>query len=168
MIRRLSLCLSTWVAVAAAVPAAAALPAGCREALDALQQEEAATVSRSPSQAEEEWRRAVRVRIEPLQRRAAIACLGGSTAAVPSTARHVVPPPVSVAPVGRPAPPRLPPTATLPAPALPRPTLPPMITACDDSGCLTSDGSRLPRAGAGLVGPRGLCSGMPGMPLQCP
>ena len=83
-------------------------------------------------------------------------------------ARQVVPPPVSVAPVGQPAPARMPPL--LPPPPVPPPRMaaPPMVTTCDATGCLTSDGARLPRAGAGLVGPRGLCSGVPGVPLQCP
>ena len=79
-------CLSVWMlagaaAAGTAAPAQPALPAGCRPALDALEQEEASLAGspRPPSQTDPEWRRAVRARIEPLQRRAAVACLGGAS-----------------------------------------------------------------------------------------
>jgi len=58
-----------------------------------------------------------------------------------------------------------PPTAGWPGPASPNPP-PPVLTACDASGCWHSNGRRLERAGPLLLGPDGPCTA-PAELLNC-
>jgi hypothetical protein len=135
--------------------------ADCRHALEALDAREAVTLDRHET---------ARARLEPLRRRAATACLGARLdGALPAAPRRLVQPPISVPPATIAAPIRLP----APAPVGPAgPTWkqlepPTTVTGCDASSCWASDGSRLQRAGANLIGPRGLCS-LQGTVLVCP
>jgi len=134
--------------------------AECRQALDALEAQEAAAL------AAQDRREAVK-QVQALRRRAARACLGGSGEPPPLTSRFVQPAPGVVPPSAQrpPAPPRAMPAAPPPMPAPQRP--PPVITACDAAGCWTSDGSRVDRQGPLLFGPHGLCT-LQGVTLHCP
>ncbi|WP_140632097.1 hypothetical protein [Methylibium rhizosphaerae] len=164
-------CLAA-AAVAIACQAAFAQPddrahsAACRQALEALQAQEAAAAAASSPQGNPR-QQAARKRLPALQREAATACLGGGRAerrSPPAGAR--VSPPVSVAPVTVMPPPALP-QGGPPAPALTMPAPPLTVTACDAAGCLASDGTRLQWAGPNLLGPRGMCT-VQGSLLQCP
>jgi hypothetical protein len=147
--------------------------ADCHRALDVLQaQEEAAAAALPPPGGQPAGRKRLGANapLETVRRRAAGACLGArADAPVPPLPQHLAQPAIVVAPVAMPRPlPPLPPSAAA-AVALPRRVGPPTtVTACDAVACWASDGSRLPRTGAGLIGPRGLCSGVPGALLQCP
>ncbi len=127
--------------------------ADCRRALEAMQAEEERAMSASAPAA----------RLATRRRDAARACLGAAPAPQPPRASVRAPvrvdsPAASTVGVPRPAP--------LPAPAsLPRAPL--VVTACDATGCWASDGSRLQRLGADLVGPRGPCT-VQGAVLNCP
>ena len=139
---------------------------GCLRALDALQAQEAAAAAGDRPEARERPR--TLVGLLRARRQAALACLG-SRADAPAGRPTPAQEPVVVAPVRDLAPLLLPPGPALPQAASPRGPQPfPMVTTCDAVACWTSDGSRLPRTGAGLVGPRGPCTGVPGTPLQCP
>lgn len=142
--------------------------ADCRKALDALQTQEdaAAALPRSGSQIEGHEHRNV-AGLKTARHRAAIACLGGRADSPPPSGRFAQPPitvvPITIAPPA--ASPQVPagPVLTLPKKVEP----PTMVTVCDPLGCWASDGSRLPRVGPNLLGPRGLCSGQ-GVLLHCP
>lgn len=135
----------------------------CTQALAALDAQEAQLPASGASPALLE-------RHAALRREAARACLGGTgTSPPPQSAR----PPVVVPPAGVP---QLPPAPPLPAPRVPAPrpmpppsagAAPPLVTSCDAGGCWTSTGQYLQRAGAGLFGPRGLCS-VHGRTVNCP
>jgi hypothetical protein len=56
---------------------------------------------------------------------------------------------------------------TVVVPAVPRAPPPLSVTSCDALGCWANDGTRLQRAGPGLLGPRGYCS-TAGAALSCP
>lgn len=153
----------TLLLLAAAAGAAAAQPLPttprCAQALEALRADEArlpaSSATASPALA----------RHTALRRDAARACLGGGGSNVPPQhARE----PLAVPPVGLPRPPAAPPVQPV-RPPLPAPNAgaPLVITACDAAGCWTSDGNYLQRAGAGLFGPRGLCSVL-GSTVTCP
>ena len=139
--------------------------AECRRALDILQAQENAMIVPHP---------AANPRSAPLpgspldavRRNAARTCLGGNGDAPPP--KTIALPPIVVSPiiVSRPAPPR--PIAAAPAPSPRRAEPPVFISTCDAGGCWASDGTRLIRAGANLVGPHGLCSGTAGTLLNCP
>lgn len=137
----------------------------CRQALDALQAHEARMPRQAPAAGTAS--REALARHATLRRQAARACLGGSgnTPPLPQSPRA----PVVVPPVGVPLPPAAP--AVLPPrpPARPEPATggPLTITRCDAAGCWTSDGAYMPRAGAQLFGPRGLCS-VQGSTVHCP
>lgn len=129
--------------------------AACRDALSRLQAEEGAGAASGAGR---------QARLEPVRRAAARACLGGDGEVPP-------PPRAAQAPVRVPA-------IVLPVPArhgaaspgAPPPAVqPPLrsITACDANGCWASDGTRLQRSPAGLLGPRGVCS-VQGSVLNCP
>jgi hypothetical protein len=142
--------------------------ADCRNALDALQTQEAAAAAspRSSSQIEGREGRSVPAGLKAVRHRAAIACLGGR-ADSPAPAGRLAQPPISVAPITY-APAAPPPRPAGPALALPKKVEPPtVVTACDSAGCWASDGSRLQRVGPNLLGPRGLCS-VQGALLHCP
>lgn len=151
--------------------------AACRAALDALQRLEgeaiaardahdAAGASAAAAAGASVPQRTVE-QVRALRRDAAKACLDGRGDPPPPTASTQ--PPVSIAPsrpdgrlpAYRPAP------AAAPAVTIPRPAAPVVITNCDANGCWASDGSRLSRFGAALVGPRGVCS-VQGALLNCP
>jgi hypothetical protein len=135
--------------------------AGCRHALEALEAQEAATLDR---------RETALARLEPLRRRAATACLGARIdGARPAAPPRAAQPPISVPPVTIAPPPRVPvPGAVGPAAPTWKELEPPTtVIGCDATTCWASDGSRLQRAGANLIGPRGLCS-LKGTVLVCP
>jgi hypothetical protein len=146
--------------------------ADCRRALDVLQAQEAAAAALPLSDGQPAGRKRLGANapLETARRRAAGACLGArADAPVPPLPQHLAQPAIAVAPVAMPRPLPPLPLPAAPAVALPRKVEPPTtVTACDAVACWASDGSRLPRTGAGLVGPRGLCSGVPGALLQCP
>lgn len=137
----------------------------CRKALDALQTQEAAAASAPPGSAQQ---RTTRAKLKTLQRQAARACLGSSRAgerlALPSRSAQ---PPISVPPVSPGALPGQLPAASPPPLALPTQAPLVTLTACDATGCLASDGTRLHWVGPNLLGPRGLCT-VHGVTLQCP
>ncbi|MBX3604787.1 MAG: hypothetical protein KF788_05935 [Piscinibacter sp.] len=145
-----------------AAPADPLAAPACTRAMAALEALEAQLPASSPAS------RAPLARHARLRRDAARACLGTRTdTAVPVRRAQ---PPVSVAPVRVPA--STPGTAapTLPErPAVAPPRLPgPLtVTGCDAGGCWTSDGAYLPRAGAQLFSPRGLCD-VRGTTVHCP
>jgi hypothetical protein len=145
----------------------AAPPAGdCARALQSLRADEDAAAQ--ARRAGESTHHAALQRLQAQRERAAQACLQGrADAPVPAPQRPAVPP-MSVPPLAYPAPvvPRPAPVPTLPVPPA-RAAAPTSITSCDALGCWASDGTRLQRAGPGLLGPRGFCSA-PGGLLSCP
>lgn len=165
------------IALIVLAAAAGVHSAPCRDALAALQARESEVLA-LPAPRRAEALPSLRV----LQRQAARACLGGED---PEPGRLAQPPvgappaaPLSlpaVPPLSTPAAPplRMPAVPPLRMPAAPPLTLPPargappLITACDATGCWASDGSRLQRFGPDLIGPRGLCTPVGAM-LQCP
>jgi len=143
--------------------------ADCRQALDALQAQEASAlvVPEEGQQAQAASRGEVLKRLEPLRRHAARACLGGRGHPPPPAQRFAQPgvtvPPVVIRPLALPPPLTVAPTLSLPTQVKP----PLTVTTCDATGCWASDGSRLQRLGPNLLGPRGLCT-VQGMVLSCP
>lgn len=145
------------------LPTAAAAQSGaladappCRRALAAYE---------AAASADANDRAAALARRETARREAAVACLGGPDSA--ASALRAAQPAARVDAI-KPAPllPRsMAPGTTLPP--SPRSTAPTTLTACDASGCWTSDGTRLQRSGPLLLGPRGVCSGS-GPFVQCP
>jgi hypothetical protein len=136
----------------------------CREAMAALEREEAAASAARASDAA--LSSPSRARIQAAQRTAAWACLRG-TGDPPPPPRSATPP-ISVPRPDMPAAPRS--NVPLPSTAPPGPISPPMpqtITACDAVGCWTNDGTRLQRAGPNLLGPRGYCT-TTGAIVTCP
>ena len=127
---------------------------GCSRALDALQAQETAAAALQPSEGPAHG--AALARLKSLRQEAAHACLGGSAAVL--VPQRLAQPPVTVPRVT--VTPRVPPVppAVAPPPAPPQGVVgPPVrVIACDATGCWASDGSRLLRAGPGLLGPRGL------------
>ncbi len=161
------LCLAFGLA-AGAVRAEVANPiesAGCRHALGILQAQEAVLIA--SRRASEAGPAAARLSIDGLRRNAARACLGGT--GDPPLPKQIALPPISVSPivVSRPAPPLpAPPVRATPPPRRVEPLV--FVSACDADGCWASDGTRWIRSGAHLIGPRGMCSGTQGTPLNCP
>lgn len=137
----------------------------CRKALDALDAREAAAArERSP---------ATRALLEVARRQAATACLRGADAPAASAPPRspaqagVVAVPSAAASAASSVATRMPITAPAPAPVV-RPAPPVTLGACDATGCWTSDGTRLQRAGPDLLlGPRGICT-VSGAVVQCP
>lgn len=129
----------------------------CRQAMAALQAREDLVASQAHRRPD--------AGLETLRRQAARACLGaGADAAAPAQRR--LQPPIAVAPVTGAAP--VLPRPTPASPPLPRPPAVPLtVTGCDAAGCWASDGSRLQRLGADLLGPGGLCR-VQGNLLHCP
>ena len=153
--------------VALGCAAASAQPRGgpqsveCRQALDALELQEARAAS-APH------RREALKQLDASRRQAARTCLGGSGDAPPPSAHFTqplrgVPAPTPMRPAATPAI-RLPPPVPLSPPPDPPPTI---VTGCDATGCWTNNGTRLQRLGPALMGPRGLCTGA-GPIVQCP
>lgn len=132
----------------------------CREALQALQLAEAQGASAPRGQGDD-------LRLQPARERASRACLGGPAGARPTPMTQS---PLAVPPVSRPSSvpaPRLPPMASPPPPPVVTTPAPVTILACDTTGCIASDGSRLNKVGPTLVGPRGACT-LEGAVLRCP
>jgi hypothetical protein len=134
----------------------------CRQALDALQEQENKATAEGGRQQPGSLKQ-----LEPFRRDAARACLGGRGDPEPLSSRFAQPPnAVSPAPVRTPAQPS--PRAIVPPPPVTQPAPPPLVvTGCDATGCWASDGSRLPRVGPDLLSPRGLCT-VHGAVLRCP
>ena len=131
----------------------------CSDALARLQAQEEQLGRASPIDD------ATRARWQGLRRTAARQCLGGDGSLM-SPSQHTLRSPIAVAPIAA-APRSVTPVAT-PAPPALAPNAPPLtLSSCDATGCFASDGSRLTRTGAGLIGPRGLCT-VQGNFLQCP
>lgn len=144
--------------------------APCRTALAALQAQEAAAAAAAPArepEADEAAHHAAMARLNAARDLAARACLQGRADQPARPGRLGTPPlsvpPLAVTPQTAPLPP---PPAGIPVP-LPRTAPPVSITTCDALGCWASDGTRLPRAGPNLIGPRGFCTA-PGGVLHCP
>jgi hypothetical protein len=139
--------------------------AGCRQALEILQAQEA--VLMASRRASEAGPAPARLAVDRLRRNAARACLGGT--GEPPPPKQIASPPISVSPIVVPRPaPRVsaPSVQATPPPRRIEPQV--FVSACDAGGCWASDGTRLIRSGAHLIGPRGMCSGTQGTPLNCP
>lgn len=138
----------------------------CRQALAALQEQEAAAAPVANVRPPAREARALDPKLDAARRRAARSCL--ASRADPPVAGRLAQPPIAVPPVGSVRPP-LPPAS--PGVALPArlPGPPPLvsITSCDAGGCWASDGSRLNRVGPTLWGSHGACS-VQGSVVQCP
>jgi len=137
----------------------------CRRAMDALQAQEAKALADRPASGAA-TSRDISSQLETTRRQAARACLGSDA---PAMSLHVGPPPAP-APSVTPRPPARPPAPIAPPVRLPDASKPPsVVTACDATGCWTSDGSRLQRLGPGpgLLGPRGPCV-VAGLEVRCP
>jgi hypothetical protein len=136
----------------------------CRKAIDALDAREAAAARDRSA--------AARASFEAARKQAAIACLGGADAAASVPRRPTAQPPVvgvpsAAASAAATTATRVPVPVPTPAPVA-RPTPPVTLGACDATGCWTSDGTRLQRAGPDmLLGPRGICT-VSGAVVQCP
>jgi hypothetical protein len=109
-----------------------------------------------------------RDRLAAARERAALACFGVRPAPPPEG--RFVPPPVAVEGIQLRSTPALqagpatPPAAPPPPLAIPRP---PVVTACDASGCWDSNGTRYNQQGPVLLGPKGVCTLQAGA-LNCP
>ena len=161
------------VTASVAQPAEPAQAAACQHALDELKAVEDATAAARKSRAQANPQDSGLLKeLEARRKAAARSCLGGPVDSLPPPPRQTARSPLSTSP-GTAAPEfkaPLPPAASPPLPAPPpgAPRAPPVvITACDASGCLASDGTRLQRAGPNLLGPRGLCA-VHGTLLSCP
>lgn len=133
----------------------------CTRALEALRAHEAELPASGAAP------RAVLDRHAALKKQAARACLGGRGDAPPPP--RSLRAPVVVPPAGVQVPPPAPAVQpSRPSALPPRQTGAPLIvTRCEAAGCWTSDGAYMPRAGAHLFGPRGLCS-VQGNTVHCP
>jgi hypothetical protein len=156
---------------AAAAPAAdpASAPA-CRSALEALQRREDAALAapgRAATATDHEGP-AAGPELLALQHAAATACLGGADSRL---AQRLAIPPVGMTPItvgpARPTRPATGAPAATESPPVRQAAPLATLTACDATGCWASDGTRLQRAGATLLGPRGVCSRAGGV-LHCP
>ena len=160
---------------AGAAPAQVGNPmqsADCRRALESLQAQEAVVIASrhadgAGKEADDHRPPSSGSPLDELRRHAARACLGGT--GDPPPPKQIALPPIVVSPIviSRPVLPL--PKIAAPAAAAPQRIEPPvLISTCDAGGCWASDGTRLNRVGSNLMGPRGLCNGLPGMPLTCP
>ena len=138
----------------------------CRRAVDALGAREAAAARDRSA--------AARAAVHGARKQAASTCLGGPDVPASAPPRSATAPPVvgvpsaaaSAAATATPTT-RTPIPVPTPAPVA-RPTPPVTLGACDATGCWTSDGTRLQRAGPDmLLGPRGICT-VNGAVVQCP
>jgi hypothetical protein len=153
-----------WLVLAALAGTAAAqdvdplhTPA-CRQALDALQAEEAAAHGSGAGPGPSPDAAGSKARILAKRKFAAGTCLGAWMDAPPQAHRGLQAP-IRVTPVASPVvhPPPVvagTPPAASPVQAAPKPS----IVSCDVGGCTTSDGARLPRVGGILLGPNGPCA----------
>jgi hypothetical protein len=141
----------------------------CRQAVEALQQQEAAVEAarEADGRPDGERSREARQRLKPLQERVARACLRAGPDRPPPAGRRAQPP-MAAPPSGAAPAPRLPaPRSAAPTP-LPRLQMPSTVMSCDATGCWTSDGIRLQKIGPNqLLGPRGFCNPVGGT-VTCP
>jgi hypothetical protein len=107
-----------------------------------------------------------RGRLAAARKDAVAACLGRESGN-PMRSGAPEPPIVVPAPVIEAAPVAMQAPALAPPPAPPVIQRPAVVTACDAAGCWDSEGRRLNKLGAMLVGPRGTCRLMAGV-VQCP
>ena len=168
MLRRIAFVAALAASAAAAQDADLTRSPPCREALDALQarQDEAARSREADAPASAPSRAERLQQVESARRQAARACLGGTGVPPPPSAHYTQPLEGVPAPTVRPPPPP-PRPAALPLPVPARRDPPPVVTSCDAGGCWASDGSRLPRFGPNLLGPRGVCT-LQGVVVHCP
>ncbi|MBI3367273.1 MAG: hypothetical protein HY021_02120 [Burkholderiales bacterium] len=156
------------LAVAQAAPEAA----DCKQALDALEAQEAAMArEQTPADTSPQGRQqAAQSRLAPFRDQAIKTCLGGRPMTAPPS-QHLVRAPISVPSLTLTLPPARPmtsPSTGLPSATPLRPPSPPVVvTHCDVAGCWASDGTHLQRAGGSLIGPRGICTTV-GTVLNCP
>lgn len=162
------------------VPAASPDSPECQRALEAVQAQEARSLSAQRAHpAPAGSAPVISPGLRAARERAARVCLAAAPAAAGDVQR-MAQPPQSVAPVAGPKAPAPRPAVPLPAApvAAPAPAPAPPVVAprsqqlttllgCDPSGCWASDGSRMERAGPNLIGPRGLCT-QEGAFLRCP
>jgi hypothetical protein len=153
-------------ALAAELPKSSA----CRTAVQALEDAEDALgdASSTPSPVstpDVQRQRMVVAKLQPLRKRVADACLGGTTTSPPPS-QHTW---VGAAPTRA-----VPPVPQVHVPAgsvgsepLLRWQPPVTVTNCTGATCTASDGSTLTRVGPTLVGPRGACT-LQGSFLNCP
>ena len=166
----LLLCAAAAAAATTAVRAEVMQTAACSKALSAVEARTEAVLAtrRQDPQAA----RGQDAQLMALRRESARACLGAE-AGSPASQR---PPPPSRAPLSVVKPVPAAPAVGVPPPAsdsrssgtpsaASRPPL--SVTSCDAAGCWISDGTRMPKAGAQLIGPRGLCTVQGGL-LNCP
>jgi hypothetical protein len=160
------------LAVAAASPQWAAAADAlwtreCRLALDRLEQmESAAMPARGAPTPDSGQRRQALEAVKDQQRKTAVACrLDTDPPQPPASAR--VREPMRASPFTGPSAAPARPQLGAPPPEAVRAPQTFTLSACDDQGCWTSDGRRLSRAGALLIGPTGLCS-QHGTLLRCP
>jgi hypothetical protein len=166
-------------------PASLASSPACQAALEALAAVgDAGRRTGMGSEQDQRTHRAPPPGYEAARLRAAKACLGPGAEGIPSPPRgtttppaapfSALPPPITITPASPPSGTSgigalLPQQPSTP-PSMPRPAQsarPWYILGCDAAGCWANDGTRLPRAGAELIGPRGLC-GLQGVLLHCP
>lgn len=135
----------------------------CRKALDVLDAREAAAArERSP---------ATRALLEAARKQATTACLRGADAPASAPPRSPAQAPAVAVPSAAASAASTKARVPMPVPTPPpvaRPAPPVTLGACDATGCWTSDGTRLQRAGPDmLLGPRGICT-VSGAVVQCP
>lgn len=160
-----------FLALLSAAAQAEELPrsSACRTAVQALEDAEDAIAASASSAAatavDDQRRQAIAARLQPLRKRVADACLGGLTTSPPPSQRTWVLPESPVRPgvltprLAQPTPPPVTP---------PRQEPPVMLTHCNATTCIASDGSMLTRVAPGLVvGPRGHCT-VQGPFVRCP
>ena len=139
----------------------------CRQAVEALQQQEAAVEAarQADGRPDGERSRNARQRLKPLQDQVARACLRASPDRPPPAGRQAQPP--MAAPPSRPTPVPPAPRSAAPPP-VPRVEMPVTVMSCDATGCWTSEGTRLQKIGPNqLLGPRGFCNPVGGT-VTCP
>lgn len=131
------------LAVAAPLQADPLKSAACDAALERLQ------AARSTAPASVEARRHDAARV----------CLGlGAQATLPTRSNRWAQPPIAVpAPIIEPPARAATAAAAQPLPPPVRIDRPPVLTACDLTGCWTNEGTRLQRVGPGLMGQQGPC-----------
>lgn len=186
----LAACLALAQTAAPAPPPAPRSPA-CRDALAALQADENRLLQEQRGSGTPAGAPPARERLRPARERAARACLASPVPGAEVPAGRLAQPPATgapapampAAPAGRvapvpgpsvPAPAPGPGTAAAwpgaappPGPLVAPPRPPTTVLACDTTGCWASDGSRLQKVGAQLIGPSGPCT-VQGSVLRCP
>lgn len=139
----------------------------CRQALDAVQRQEAQAAAAPASGASSAQHADALAKLAAQRKEAARICLG-SRGDEPLP-QHLNQSPIVVPPIGMIRPPPARPLPVVPPPvSMPKlPAPPPVLTGCDAVGCWTSEGKRLDRLGPNLLGPRGQCT-VQGTVVYCP